>query len=714
MTRVKWQHSLAWRFFFRTAIAILLLMGVVLGVTYDQAQKGAKDAAERGLLTASRVLDKNIPQITRVMDAGLEVFVSYSGHTSYIDAAQQKGDAMSVRHTLLDELANLQSDIAIVVRPSGELLSCTTDGARQDYQDVGIVQMALDPDGAREAGFPGPMYAGFLQIPGGAYKGFYLAVARPLRLPDGVIIGAMLVGTRLNDQEATDLRDMAAGKARPAPQLALLSMGNIVASTLDPALRTTLGEIFSARERYAGIQATLKEGQPSAFLPLRLGHTDYLACVNPLRGVDGPRFELATALLLPLDPYLAPFRKLQWTILATGALGLLAALAVALQSARGVTAPLARLLEATAELTEGGRPDLAPSTQKDEVGALTMAFSSLLSELKAKDDLLAALEPLRPQSGASEPPSRMGLTVIDMEATVLVPAGTPSPSGDAPATLRSRRITLKEGDEFAGRYRIESLLGMGGMGMVLKAHDQQLDEEVAIKVIRPELGVDAAYLDQLKQEIKLARRITHRHVLRTHDFGEADGIPFVTMEYLKGVTLKQLLDDRGRLPLPMVLRIGRQIAEGLEAAHAEGVVHRDIKPLNVLFDTRGDAKIMDFGLASPVSGHGTTADGQIFGTPRYMAPEQVQGAKADPRTDLYALGIMLFELAIGQPPFEDASLTELLRKQVMAPPPNPRSLAPDLPPAFASLLLRLLAKKMDDRPATATEVVEALKAVASP
>jgi serine/threonine-protein kinase len=711
MTPVRWQQSLAWKFFLRTALLVLLLMGAVLGVAYQQAQKAAHQAAERGLRTAGRVLDKHIPQEARVLDAGLEVFVTQSTNSTYIDTAEKKGESASVRDYLLQSLANLKSDIAVVVRPSGQLLSCTTDGRRQEYGDVAIAQMALDPDGARNAGHPGPSYVGFLELPAGTHQGFYLAVARPLRLPDGHIIGAMLVALRLDDRAAADLRDMAVGRAEPPAQVALLSRGRIVGTTLEPGTRSSLAGALEGL-RYEPIRAALLKGQPSGLIPFRIGGAEYLGRVSPLRGVDGLKHEMATALLLPLDPFIAPFRKLQWTILWTGAAGLLVALVMALRAARRVTAPLARLTVATAELAEGGRPELPAGAMGDEVGALTSAFRALLGELKAKDDLLSALAPLRAAGGATpEPRSQVGLTVVDLDATVVVPTTSQALAGVAPPA--PRRLVLKEGEVFAGRYRIEAVLGKGGMGLVLKARDQQLDEEVAIKVIRPEHGLEPAFLEQLKQEMKLARRITHRHVLRTHDFGEAEGIPFVTMEYLKGVTLKQLLDDRGRLALPLVLRIGRQVAEGLEAAHAEGVVHRDIKPLNVLFDARGDAKIMDFGLATPVNAPGASRDGQIFGTPRYMAPEQVRGEQVDPRTDLYAFGVMLYELSTGHAPFEDATLQEVLLQQLHTPPPDVRSLAPELPPAYANLLQRLMAKDVAARPLSATEVLETLKGIAA-
>jgi serine/threonine-protein kinase len=251
------------------------------------------------------------------------------------------------------------------------------------------------------------------------------------------------------------------------------------------------------------------------------------------------------------------------------------------------------------------------------------------------------------------------------------------------------------------------------MGVVLKVRDLQLDEDVALKVVRTGLAANPDFLDLLKQEIRLARKITHRNVLRTHDFGECDGIPYVTMEYLKGVTLRSLLDGRGRLPLALTLRIARQVAEGLEAAHAVGVVHRDIKPANVLFDIRGDAKIMDFGLAAPVAAVIAGEAENLIGSPRYMSPEQIRGERVDARTDLYALGIMLFELCSGLPPFDSPRINDLLALHLNAAVPTLTDTMPDLPQDLVVLVARLMEKRQEHRPQSAAEVVEILKLVAA-
>ncbi|MFN8011173.1 MAG: protein kinase [Holophagaceae bacterium] len=716
-TEVRWYRSLAWKFFFRTALTILVIVGSLVAVTAWQASTRAREGAELGMVNASQIVDRTFEQQARIMDAGLEVFTQYSGNQANIE----KGDYASIRDTLLENLSRLSAEVAIVVRPDGLLLSCTTDGAKQDYTDVGIVQMAMHPEEAAAAGNKGPSYRGYFEIKEGAYKGVYHAVSRPIYAPGGTSLGAMLVGTKFSDEAAKGFRMVSLPRGRQAdlpPQFALLSrfrpLGYTGASNSVPSLARAL----ETNPAFVKARADVEQGQHSPAIPLSLDGADYFAMVAPLRGTDAPKLQVANLVLLPTEPFLAPYRMIRNVILVAGALGLLIAIFVALTSARRVTAPLAGLTQAAVALSEGERPEIPALKGEDEVGYLTLAFRALLSELKAKDELLAALEAVRAQEsgggmaeGLHTMGSKVGMSVVDLDATVRL-TESQAIRGEMPVPTK-RTVTLKPGDVFASRYRIEGILGKGGMGVVLKARDEQLDEDVALKVIRPEIQMEPGFLDQLKQEIKLARRISHKYVLRTHDFGESDGIPFVSMEYLKGVTLKQLQQERGALPTGLVLRIARQVAEGLEAAHAEGVVHRDIKPLNILFDGRGDAKLMDFGLAAPVAAKGKDEGGQVFGTPRYMAPEQVRGEQVDPRTDLYAFGVMLYELVTGFAPYDHESVTETLRMQLSAPVPKAKEMAPAIPEGLSFLIERLMQKKKEDRPGSASEVVETLKLLAA-
>jgi len=259
------------------------------------------------------------------------------------------------------------------------------------------------------------------------------------------------------------------------------------------------------------------------------------------------------------------------------------------------------------------------------------------------------------------------------------------------------------------------------MGAVYRARDKQLDETVALKVLRADvLQEDPTLLDRFKQEIKLARKITHRNVLRTHDFGEADGVPYISMEYLEGVTLKDLVKNKGALPAGVGLRVAKQMCQGLEAAHQQGVVHRDIKPHNMLIlPETGELKIMDFGIArvselkGGVAAAGLTTTGTVMGTPDYMPPEQAQGRQSDFRSDIYSLGVVLFEVFAGALPFDGDSVMAVILKHIQQPPPRPRTLNPKLPDGLEPIILRCLEKEPSRRYQRVAELLVDLRTVSA-
>jgi CheY-like chemotaxis protein len=268
---------------------------------------------------------------------------------------------------------------------------------------------------------------------------------------------------------------------------------------------------------------------------------------------------------------------------------------------------------------------------------------------------------------------------------------------------------LPTGELFAGRFEILEEIGSGGMGMVYRALDRELGGHVAIKTLRPELVQDRALVERFKTEIRLARQISDKNVVRTHDFGEKDGVYFLTMEYVEGITVRELLDTRGKLGVAPTLAIASQLAHSLVVAHEQGVIHRDIKPQNLLLDASGVLKVMDFGVARLADQSSQLTEvGMLVGTPAYMAPEQMLGESFDERIDLYAMGVVLFECLTGRLPFVASSPVALIAKLMMEKPPSPMVLNPEVPSAMSALVLRLLAKDPAERPASAVELARLL------
>ncbi|HEY4240850.1 MAG TPA: serine/threonine-protein kinase [Kofleriaceae bacterium] len=259
------------------------------------------------------------------------------------------------------------------------------------------------------------------------------------------------------------------------------------------------------------------------------------------------------------------------------------------------------------------------------------------------------------------------------------------------------------------RYRILQWLGSGGMGAVYRAYDTELGGEIALKLLRR--GLSAVALDRFRREVRLARRVVHKNVARMFDIGEHDGQRFLTMELVHGTSLAQHA-RAGKLPWPQLLAIGQDICSGLTAAHEAGVVHRDLKPDNILIDAEGRAIITDFGIARAVDEVGTTQSGVMVGTPAYMAPEQLEGLPdIGPRSDLFALGVMLFELATGERPWEAASPMALAIAIATKPPRDPRELRPDAPDSFVETIRQCLDRTPERRPADATAVASGLRAI---
>lgn len=327
----------------------------------------------------------------------------------------------------------------------------------------------------------------------------------------------------------------------------------------------------------------------------------------------------------------------------------------------------------------------------DEVGRLARVFDAMVAGVRARE-------------------ARLQQQLRELQSDISIVTGDGARGEEAEAI----GDVMQPGTVFANRYEVLGVLGRGGMGLVYRAHDRELGEEVAVKMLHlGAMGADDSAVVRFKNEIRLARRISHRNVVRTHDLGESDGAYFVTMELVRGITVRELLETRGTLSVSSTLAIARQLVEALAVAHEAGIIHRDVKPENALLDGEGVLKVMDFGIAR-LAQHSTNATmaGMILGTPAYMSPEQLLGEEIDARADLYAVGVLMYECLTGVAPFTAPSAVALIGKVLTTNAVAPSGVNIEVPQALSALTMRLLAKSPDERPRSARQLLEQLAELA--
>jgi serine/threonine-protein kinase len=351
----------------------------------------------------------------------------------------------------------------------------------------------------------------------------------------------------------------------------------------------------------------------------------------------------------------------------------------------------------------GGTPQVkALEEEKKQLEARIQNLESIVCsvdfELNQRLSRLAAAQEAKlleaPRPAGNDP-----ATPSSTSSSAAVTSAAPSATGKtADEGVAYRLGVLTGGQVVLGRYTIEREIGRGGMGAVYLARDAKLGEKVALKVISSVYAGDPAdAAERFRREVQAARKVTHPNVIRIHDLGEDGPLLFLSMEYVDGETLWARVKRGGPLPVPQAREIMTAVADGVAAAHAAGVVHRDLKPQNVLLGPRGAVKVIDFGLAKSTFQAGSTATGMILGTPEYMAPEQVRGLACDARTDVYALGATTYYLLTGRPPFQGDTPIAIGFAQVHEKPVAPRELRPEIPEAVDAAILRALAKDPRDR-----------------
>ncbi|MGA7852430.1 MAG: serine/threonine-protein kinase [Candidatus Acidiferrales bacterium] len=310
--------------------------------------------------------------------------------------------------------------------------------------------------------------------------------------------------------------------------------------------------------------------------------------------------------------------------------------------------------------------------------------------------------PASPRDSARPPGPRETVLLSDVPDAAEVAAEPPQPPS-ANLNLSSTALAA-----LSQRYEILASAGHGSMGNVYKARDRETGETVALKLLKPEIASDQAMMDRFKNELLFARKITHKNVCRVYEFNRLGVVAYTSMEFVEGESLRSVLNRFGGLPQRKAVDLALQICSGLKEAHAQGIVHRDLKPENVMIDAQGNVKIMDFGIARSMEA-GTRLTGSMVGTPAYMAPEQVAGKPVDYRTDIYSLGLMLYEMFTGSPAFRADNPVAVALKQMREEPPLPREVEPNVPVSAERIILKCLEKEPERRFQTVADLESALQ-----
>jgi eukaryotic-like serine/threonine-protein kinase len=658
------------KIFLGTALVVVAILGAALLVTKRQADTAADAASARAVRATQSAIGDALAGRSHTLRQLAAALAQVPAYVSRIGEALRTGD----RADLLDQADELRTqtgaDWVLITDGAGVLKAWTAerDVFDEDFSRGALIGRALE----------GQTTEGIWIEPGPAGDELYQAVGVPVADPGsarpfGLVVAALRIDSTFARQLQRHTNSEIVFFARdtlgaPHAVLSTLPLGQVHAAVRAIPSDSASADSTARRFRLT-TQGTRYEGT-----------TGVLATADgvPIGGYVG---------LHSRDADLAAYDQLSRTIGWAFVVGLLLALGFSVLMARQITRPVNRLVEVTRKVSEGQYTGRIEVTSRDEIGELATAFRRMVEELREKDRLVAYL-----RTGAHE--------LDDGAPTVIRPEGM-----------------LVVGARFAGRYDIQEAIGAGGMGVVYRAFDREVGETVAIKALRPELDqLDPTLLDRFKQELRLARRITHRNVVRTFDLGEVEGIYYITMEFVHGTTVATLIREAGRLAVPAALTIGKQICRALEVAHEEGIVHRDIKPQNLLVDPSGFLKVMDFGIARlterrPAGADTLTAAGVVVGTPQYMAPEQLFGEPVDSRTDLYATGAVLFECLTGRRVFEAPSLMALLARHMNEAPPGPDSLNPEIPGTLSRIIARALERRPEARWASATELLHALEQV---
>lgn len=674
--------GLSWKIFLATAALVATILGVTLYVTSVQARRAAEVAVNRGLDQTRDIIEQLLRGQDQSLAKGATVFAEQATFRGSFRKASEAGDRASVLDQAQEAVQQTGADWVQIVDAEGTLLGKSNEPSAQPRTLGGkLIDDALEGQAAH----------GF----GVSDSSLIQAVTAPIMERDGTgrvirIDGALMAAKVIDDSIAVAVNNATNSdvifyslREDGTPRVVAKTAGLTSAEDVDRFVRA-----HTVRDDSTKVDSAVTERAEA-----EIAGVHYVGQGMPLLSAGGRPVGGFIA-LRNRDSELAAFNRLRNAIIAAGAIGLLLAFLLSYVIARQITRPIKQLVAATRKASDGDYSTEIRATSGDEVGELAAAFRTLIEDLREKQALVEFM---------------MSAGVGDARTAPLARAM----SQTAQQQAAQQGVLIEPGKTFASRYDIKEVLGVGGMGMVYKAIDRELGETIAIKTLKSDfMAQDATALERFRGEIRLARKISHRNVVRTHDIGESGGVYYITMEFVEGKSLRDLVRSRGRLPVAVVLTVGKQLARALEVAHEQGVIHRDIKPANIVVEPDGVLKVMDFGIARLAQRkEGVTQAGLVIGTPEYMSPEQLLGDDLDGRADLYAAGVVLYECLTGRAPFLADSPITLISKVLEEEPAPPVSINGEVPRSLSDLILRTMSKDRDARPRNAAELHDLLAQV---